>query len=78
MQFSTPPHKVAGLDPFTFTASQDELDDLNALLRRPLPRAAWESVGNHGNNFGVTRDWLANAVKQWQTFDWQASSMSSH
>ncbi|POS79796.1 hypothetical protein DHEL01_v201801 [Diaporthe helianthi] len=58
--FSQPPHKVEGLSPFTFSISKDEIDDLNTLLKRPLPIATWENSSQDDERYGVRRDWIIN------------------
>lgn len=75
--FSKPPHAVSGLSPFTVAVSTEEIDDLNTLLKRPLPKVTWENSSNHGEDFGVTRDWLANAVSEWQKYDWQVRKVQN-
>lgn len=68
--FSQAPHKVDGLTPFTFSIPKEEIDGLKALLKRPLPISTWENSQKDGR-FGVSRDWLANAISEWQAYDWQ-------
>lgn len=67
--FSQAPNKVDGLAPFTFSIPKEEIDALNTLLKRPLPIATWENSQQDGR-FGVSRDWVANAISQWQAYDW--------
>ncbi|KAI3395900.1 hypothetical protein diail_685 [Diaporthe ilicicola] len=72
-QFSKPPHDVnGGLSPFTFTVSEQEIKTLNAFLANPLPRASFENTTAQLQGFGVSREWLAEAVEAWKAFDWQA------
>ncbi|KAG6361728.1 hypothetical protein INS49_009956 [Diaporthe citri] len=61
--FSQAPNKVDGLVPFTFSIPKEEIDALNTLLKRPLPIATWENSQQDGR-FGVSRDWVANAISQ--------------
>lgn len=70
-QFSQPPQPVGDLVPFTFSVAKEDVDDLNTLLKRPLPKATWENSGDHNREFGVTRNWLAKAVSKWQDYNWQ-------
>lgn len=72
-KFSQAPHKVDGLAPFTFSISKEEIDDLNTLLKRPLPIATWENSSQQDEQYGVSRDWVANAISQWKNYDWQVS-----
>lgn len=74
--FSQAPHKVDGLVPFTFSIPKEEIDALNTLLKRPLPIATWENSQQDGR-FGVSRDWVANAISQWKAYDWQVSKLRS-
>lgn len=71
-QFANPPQDVSGgLSPFTFTVSDQEIKTLNAFLAHPLPRASFENTTAELLGFGVSRQWLAEAVEAWKTFDWQ-------
>jgi hypothetical protein len=71
-RFSHQPHAVADLSRFTFSLAQKDVEALNTLLERPLPIATWENSSQPDDRFGISRDWLANAVSEWKTYDWQA------
>lgn len=71
-RLSHPPHAVDGLSRFIFTLAREDVDDLNSLLKRHLPIATWENSRQPDERFGISRDWLSNAVSQWRSYDWQA------
>lgn len=71
-QLSHPPHAVDGLSRFTFTLAQEDVDDLNTLLKRPLPIATWENSSQPDERFGISRDWVSKAISRWKSYDWQA------
>lgn len=75
-RISHPPHAVAGLSKFTFSLAQEDVDALNRLLRRPLPIATWENSSQPDERFGISRDWLAKAISEWQSYDWQAHALA--
>ncbi|KAG8158384.1 hypothetical protein KVR01_011506 [Diaporthe batatas] len=69
-RLSHPPHAVADLSRFNFTLAQEDIDALNALLKRPLPIATWENSSQPDERFGISRDWLSNTISQWQNYEW--------
>jgi microsomal epoxide hydrolase len=57
--------------PFEVDIPQVELEELKTLLK--LSRLGPETFENkqQDGQFGITRDWLANAKAEWEeTFDW--------
>lgn len=62
---------------FQLHVPETELADFKTLLRlSPVGPQTWEnqtSTREAGNNFGITRDWLADTKKTWlEKFDWRA------
>ena len=56
--------------PFRAHCSDEILTDLKSRLQNSLPpRKTYENTTN--TNFGITREWLVDAIEQWKTFDWQ-------
>ncbi|KAL2837806.1 epoxide hydrolase [Aspergillus pseudodeflectus] len=73
--FGTLPHPVARdahIERFHISIPQLEIDRLNLLLDNcPLVDANWENSQEDGR-FGVTRDWLNNAIKDWRyNYNWR-------
>lgn len=62
---------------YQLSVPDKELSGLKTLLSlSPVGPETWEnktSTRDQGNNFGITRDWLANAKETWlEKFDWRA------
>lgn len=68
--FARLPHPVAGeahIKPFQIAIPQHEIDALHLLLDNcPIAEANWENSQDDGC-FGVTREWLLKAVKEWRS-----------
>ncbi|KAH8734206.1 Alpha/Beta hydrolase protein [Ilyonectria robusta] len=73
--FATLPHRVARdahIEPFHIAIPQHEIDRLHLLLDNcPVADANWE-ISQEDGRFGVTRDWLTKAVKDWRhNYNWR-------
>lgn len=68
-QYSNLPYdvaKAANLKPFQLKVPEQELLRLSLLLDNcPIAEENWENSREDGR-FGVTREWLINAVKYWR------------
>ena len=59
--------------PFTVHVSDDDLQQLDLLLRiTPIAKPTYEtSLPGGDRKYGMRRDWLKQAVEEWKsTFDW--------
>ncbi|EXJ53373.1 uncharacterized protein A1O5_13362 [Cladophialophora psammophila CBS 110553] len=73
--FGTPPYAVdakANLKPYRIAVPQEEIAKLRLLLEDySIAAPNWENSQADGR-FGVTRQWLTNAVDYWQkSYDWK-------
>jgi len=70
------PSTVKGkVKPFTINIEEQKLQDFKTLLRlSPLVQDTYENQtarAKEGLNCGITKEWLTNAKKHWETeFDW--------
>lgn len=72
--FSTPPaNNKLQLDPFSVNVPQQDLDELEQLLRLSrLPPRTFENLATDGR-FGVSLEWVQNMKAEWldkTKFDW--------
>jgi hypothetical protein len=70
--YSTLPHKTSiQVEPFTVSIPQNDLDDLQALLKLTrIPKETFENSKPHPEDYGVTREWFIKAREAWMAFDW--------
>lgn len=66
-----PPHATGIFRPFTVNVPEEQLHDLQSLLKLcPITPATYENCLASGQ-LGVRRDWILEAVDTWKTtFNW--------
>ncbi|KAH0040661.1 alpha/beta-hydrolase, partial [Aureobasidium melanogenum] len=74
MAQSSPDKSTPKITPFTIHISDDDLQQLDTLLRiTPIAQPTYEtSLAGGDRRFGMRHDWLKQAVQEWRTaFDWR-------
>ncbi|CAJ2510783.1 Uu.00g064080.m01.CDS01 [Anthostomella pinea] len=57
--------------PFRVSTAKDKIHELHEILKvSKVGKATYENEQQE-RDYGVTREWLANAKTQWEVFDWQ-------
>lgn len=59
--------------PYRVHVSDEKVEELKQLLKfSRIGPPTYENLHAEPSNgtFGLTREWLANAKKEWETFDW--------
>jgi microsomal epoxide hydrolase len=70
--YDTLPSGVTGnIEKFKLHISDEKISDFKQLVKlSPIGPVTYENSVKDGS-FGITRDWLVNAKKTWETkFDW--------
>jgi len=71
MPYDNLPHPTTiPVEPFHIAADPSSRESLETLLKHTrMPKATFENTQT-ADNFGVTRQWVSDAVKQWSSIDW--------
>lgn len=73
LQYGTLPSAAKGdIKPFKLHIEEEAVENLKQLIKlSPVAKECYENEEHGDLNLGVTRKWILDAKKQWETdFDW--------